>query len=54
MQPPIIPTPDVPNIFQGRVTPAAVEAAVRKSAAALRVPRLDLVQLVGGGWVCCF
>ncbi|KAL6749161.1 NADP-dependent oxidoreductase domain-containing protein [Haematococcus lacustris] len=35
----------VPNIFQSRVTPSAVEAAVRKSCAALQVPQLDLVQL---------
>jgi len=38
--------PDVPNIFQQKLTPAAVEAAVKKSAAALRVKQLDLVQLV--------
>lgn len=35
----------VPNIFQQRVTPAAVEAAVRRSMAALQAERLDLVQL---------
>lgn len=35
----------VPNIFQQRVTPGAVEAAARKSMAALRVEALDCVQL---------
>jgi aryl-alcohol dehydrogenase-like predicted oxidoreductase len=35
----------VPNVFQQRVTPATVEAAVKRSLAALRVDKLDLVQM---------
>ncbi|EFJ51068.1 hypothetical protein VOLCADRAFT_88336 [Volvox carteri f. nagariensis] len=35
----------VPNIFQQRPTPAAVEAAVRRSMNRLQVTQLDLVQL---------
>ncbi|KAI8466749.1 MAG: NADP-dependent oxidoreductase domain-containing protein [Monoraphidium minutum] len=35
----------VPNVFQQRVTPAGVEAAMQKSLGALRVQQLDLVQM---------
>lgn len=35
----------VPNIFQQKVTPASVEAAVRRSLSALRLQQLDLVQM---------
>ncbi len=35
----------VPNVYRERVTPAAVQAAVRRSCAALQVQQLDLVQM---------
>eukprot|EP00878_Enallax_costatus_P013891 GHUV01014526.1.p1 GENE.GHUV01014526.1~~GHUV01014526.1.p1 ORF type:complete len:312 (+),score=98.76 GHUV01014526.1:914-1849(+) len=35
----------VPNIFNSRLTPASVEAAVKKSINNLKVSRLDLVQM---------
>lgn len=35
----------VPNIFQGTVSPSSVEQSIRRSLRALRVEKLDLVQL---------